>query len=301
MGTRIQMRSLKFLFRDKKWWEAIKISHDFAYTYVDKALAFRKRYLESKVLEKVSEPEDDEKHRYVLLEEMAKETDDRDYLRSQIVHIFIAGHDSTAITVGHVFFLLSRHPEVYEKLHAEVNALDEAFTFESLKSMHYLQYVIKESELKVELSRIYVYLHRTALRLHPVTPLDSRIAMQDTILPTGGGPNGDSPIFVPKDSLVTTSLHSLHRLSPVFQPDPDSFRPERWETVRPGWNYLPFFGGPRICPGRQLALTEAAYVVARMVQEFRRMECRDPVKEWVEEFKITASSRNGTKVALFKD
>jgi cytochrome P450 len=154
MGTRIQMRNFKFLYRDKKWWEAIEISHDFAYTYVDKALAFRGRYLESKVLEKKGVSEDDEKHRYVLLAEIAKETDDRDYLRSQIMHIFIAGHDSTAITVGHVFFLLSRHPEVYEKLHAEVNALNEEFTFESLKSMHYLQYVIKESKLRVQWSRM---------------------------------------------------------------------------------------------------------------------------------------------------
>ncbi|EHK97014.1 putative Cytochrome 52A4 [Glarea lozoyensis 74030] len=148
------MRKFKFLFRDKKWWEAIKISHDFAYTYVDKALEFRKRYLESKNSGKKSLSEDDDRHPYVLLHEMAKETDDRDNLRSQIIHIFIAGHDSTAITVGHVFFHLCRNPEVYEKLHAEVKALDEELTFESLKSMRYLQYAIKETEICVEPLRL---------------------------------------------------------------------------------------------------------------------------------------------------
>lgn len=40
-------------------------------------------------------------------------------------------------------------------------------------------------------------------------------------------------------------------------PDADKFIPERWETLRPGWEYLPFDGGPRIRIGWQLALTEA--------------------------------------------
>ena len=53
-----------------------------------------------------------------------------------------------------------------------------------------------------------------------------------------------------------------------------------------------------MCPGQKLALTEAAYVLARMALEFERCECRDEVWEWVEEMKITASSRNGTKVGL---
>lgn len=120
------------------------------------------------------------------------------------------------------------------------------------------------------------------------------------MLPTGGGQDGTSPIFIPKGSGVTTNWNSLHRLAPCFQPDADEFRPERWETVRPGWYYLPFGGGPRICPGRQLALTEVAYVIARMAQEWKIIECRDEVKEWVEDLKITANSRNGIKVGLMK-
>ena len=96
-----------------------------------------------------------------------------------------------------------------------------------------------------------------------------------------------------------TSLHALHRLALCFASDrAEEFVPERWETVKPGWNYLPFLGGPRICPGRQLALTEVAYVLARLAQEWKVIECRDEVSEWVEEMKITASSKNGVKVGL---
>merc|ERR1711939_327562 len=50
----------------------------------------------------------------------------------------------------------------------------------------------------------------------------------------------------------------------------------RWEHLRPGWEYLPFNGGPRICLGQQYALTEAGYVTSRLCQEFSKIESRDP-------------------------
>ena len=317
MGQRIQMQFLRFLHRDKEWYRSIKISHAFADRYVDKALEFRRNYLATKELEQDEESdEDDVTKRYVLLHEMAKDTDDREELRSQIIHVFIAGHDPSGITVGNAVFHLCRHPEIWAKLRAEVLSHgDVPFTFESLKNLHFVQYVIKESTCPPLLLPTYRNFYpqnpqnrtkteieidnQIALRLHPVVPGDTRVAYVDTVLPTGGGPAGTSPVFVPKGSLVMTSLHSLHRLAPCFADDrPEEFVPERWETVRPGWSYLPFFGGPRICPGRQLALTEVAYVLARLAQEWTAIECRDEVFDWVEEMKITASSRNGVKIGL---
>ena len=138
----------------------------------------------------------------------------------------------------------------------------------------------------------------SALRLHPVAPTDTRYAYRDTILPTGGGPSGTSPILLCQGQLVGASYHALHRRPEVWGPDAEAFRPERWETVRPGWNYLPFGGGPRICPGQNLALTETAYVLVRMAQEWSGCECRDETWEWVENLKVSASSFNGVKVSL---
>ena len=43
----------------------------------------------------------------------------------------------------------------------------------------------------------------------------------------------------------------MHRRRDYFGEDVEVFRPERWETLRPGWEYLPFNGGPRICLGRE--------------------------------------------------
>lgn len=89
----------------------------------------------------------------------------------------------------------------------------------------------------------------------------------------------------------------MHRRHDLFGPDADEYKPERWEMLRPGWEYLPFNGGPRICLGQQYALTEASYVTVRLVQEFRDMESRD-AGEWRENLTLTLCSLNGTKVGL---
>lgn len=102
-----------------------------------------------------------------------------------------------------------------------------------------------------------------SLRLYPVVPLNSREALEDTILPRGGGEDGMAPIFIPKGGLVSWNLWALHRRKDYFGEDAEDFRPERWldgeeegegmggkgkkkgkKGLRPGWEYLrkfPFF------------------------------------------------------------
>lgn len=53
-----------------------------------------------------------------------------------------------------------------------------------------------------------------------------------------------------------------------------------------------------MCAGRNLGLTEMAYVLARLVQEWKGVECRDEVAEWVEEIKLSVESGNGVKVGV---
>jgi len=90
----------------------------------------------------------------------------------------------------------------------------------------------------------------------------------------------------------------MHRSREIYGPDASHFRPERWEeNLRPGWGYLPFNGGPRICVGQQFALTEASYAIVRLVQHFSALESRDP-EPWTELFGMTTASFRGTKVAM---
>ncbi|KAJ5992499.1 Cytochrome P450 E-class [Penicillium sp. IBT 35674x] len=58
----------------------------------------------------------------------------------------------------------------------------------------------------------------------------------------------------------------------ITSPNAGDFKLERWEACRSGWKYLPFDGGPRICIGQQFALTEAGYVLVRMLQRFDGLE-----------------------------
>lgn len=149
------------------------------------------------------------------------------------------------------------------------------------------------------LLNIWLELTCSALRLHPIVPRNEREALQDTVLPLGGGKDGLSPVFVPKGTIVGYNLYSMHRREDFYGPDAEEFRPERWEDgkLMPRWAYLPFNGGPRICIGQQYALTEVSYVVVRMSQEFRSLDTQD-ASPWEESLALTLCPRNGTKVCL---
>jgi cytochrome P450 len=123
------------------------------------------------------------------------------------------------------------------------------------------------------------------------------MANKDTHLPVGGGPDGKSPVHVPKGYEVIYNVYTMHRSAELYGHDADEYRPERWEKLRPGWGYLPFNGGPRICLGQQFALTEAGYTIARIMQEFEAMESRDP-NPFVQDLKLTMSSANGAMVGF---
>lgn len=65
---------------------------------------------------------------------------------------------------------------------------------------------------------------------NPLVPNKGRIALQDTILPTGGGVSGKSPIFIKKGTIYQTNSYVLHRDTGLWGLDAETFRPERWET-----------------------------------------------------------------------
>lgn len=83
--------------------------------------------------------------------------------------------------------------------------------------------------------------------------------------------------------------------------DVDKFVPERWEHARPGWEYTPFGGGPRTCPGQRLVFAESAFVLVTLLRKFNRVECRDPELEWKEEMRMTFQSKNGCLVGLIAE
>ncbi|KAI4195232.1 MAG: hypothetical protein LQ350_007313 [Teloschistes chrysophthalmus] len=228
--------------------------------------------------------------RLVLVHQLADETQNRKEIVNQLLNVFLPAHDATAVALTNIFFHLSRYPPVYATFRREILTLGPYtdWTFERLKACTYLQAVMNET-----------------FRLNPSIGQMSRAALHDTVLPTGGGDDGTAPIFVKKGTVLTTSFYALHRSREQWGEDADEWKPERWlkkegDGLRkvPHWTSLPFGGGPRICIGMQLGLTEVGYAVGRTVERFREVECMDPVWEFVEEWKLSTVSRKGARVKL---
>ncbi|EGX89124.1 Cytochrome P450 [Cordyceps militaris CM01] len=255
MTQRFLLMNLYFLHNPASLQQSCAEVRRFADYYVRRALA------RSPALAQEEDGTD-----YVFLNELVKETRDPDVLRNQLLNILLAGRDTTAGLLGWTTLRLARQPEVYAKLRAAVlaafgpySASDTSrITFESLKACAYMQHVLSET-----------------LRLHPSVPTNFRHALRDTTLPRGGGDDGQAPIYIRAGCNVLYSTNVMHRRPDLWGPDADEFKPERWENKKFGWEYLPFNGGPRICLGQQFALTEAAYVLVRLVQKYDAMENLD--------------------------
>lgn len=226
--------------------------------------------------------------RYVFLDELRSVTQDRTVIRSELLNILLAGRDTTASLLSNLLFEIPRHPEILARLRREIveHVGDEVPTYQQLKEMKYLKAIMSESQ-----------------RLYPIVPSNSRQALQDTILPRGGGPKGTAPVLVPKGAYVQYHPYAMHRRPDIYGPDADVFEPTRWldgehpsSPLRPGWGYNPFSGGPRVCIGQNFALTEASFVVVRLLQTFD-IESRDN-EAWREKLSLTCTGLGGCKLGL---
>lgn len=254
LGKRARFAEQYWMYNPPQFRRDCALIHQFADFFVNRALT--------------TDLEKQDTQKYVFLNELAKATRDPIEIRSQLLNIFLAGRDTTAGLLGWVFFVLSRHPDIFEKLRGQIiedfgtYEKPRNITFATLKACTYLQYVLNET-----------------LRLYPSVPLNGRTATKDTTIPRGGGPDGKSPVFIPKGRTVDYAVHVMHRRKDIWGEDAWEFKPERWAGRKGGWEFLPFNGGPRICLGQQFALTEAGYVVVRLLQKFDKVECLSEVTE----------------------
>ena len=260
--------------------------HEFIDHYVQ--LALRKDFTGEEGLERgVSSSKSEDKEKYVFLEELAQQTRDPVELRSQLLNILLAGRDTTASLLGWLFFILARNPSRYRQLRETVIEdfgpadAPKGITFAKLKACKPLQHYLDE-----------------ALRLFPVVPGNGRVAVKDTILPRGGGPDGSAPIFIKKGTNVVYSVYVLHRHKDLWGEDADVFRPERFDGRKHGFDYLPFNAGPRLCLGQQFALTSAAYTTVKLLQKFDNIENVDMEPMAKQNMTLTSCSARGVKVRL---
>jgi cytochrome P450 len=218
-----------------------------------------------------------------------------DMAHIQIRQMFMAAEGTTAETLTHLFFLLSRHPCVLDNLRAEIMSQLPNGTIPTASHLN--------SDLKYMNACV-----KEVLRLFPTVPFNNRIALQDTVLPRGGGPDGLSPIVVPAGSEISLPHYPLYRRKDIFGDNAEQFVPERWlcpdDEKFPGYwskqceNYLPFSIGKRACPGRQIALETVRYATVRLIQHFPYICDASGGRPWQENCGATLQSKHGVVVSM---
>ncbi len=169
-------------------------------------------------------------------------------LRDEAMTLYLAGHETTALTLAWAWYLIARHPQVEEKLVDEWRAVlgGRSPGADELAALPYTNAVISES-----------------MRLYPPVYAIGREATTD--LEIGG-------YRVKRGYTILMSQWVNHR-DPKYFPDPERFHPERWSNGLaarlPKYAYFPFGGGQRICIGSHFALMEAVIVLATVGQRYR--------------------------------
>ncbi|XXG56579.1 hypothetical protein AAC387_Pa03g3956 [Persea americana] len=179
----------------------------------------------------------------------------RENIKAFTLDIFVAGTDTSAITVEWALAELINHPTVLKKAREEIDAVvgNERLVEESdIPNLPYIQAIVKET-----------------LRLHPTGPMTIRKSTSDCKI------NGYD---IPSDTHIFVNLWAIGR-DPQHWKDPLEFRPERFmPSDRSDWSqvdvrgqhfhFLPFGSGRRGCPGTSLAMQVVQTTVAAMVQGF---------------------------------
>jgi len=196
-------------------------------------------------------------------------------LRDEVMTLFLAGHETTALVLSWSWYLLATHPEVEKKFHAE---LDEVLNgrrpeVSDLPRLKYTEMIAKES-----------------MRLYPPAYAVGREAIEECEI---GG------FRVPRGTQIFAFQWATHRDERYFD-RPEEFEPDRW-TVEfseqlPKYAYFPFGGGPRQCIGNYFAMMEIVLVLATIGRRLTLSLAQDQTVElWPA---MSLRPKNGIKVVI---
>ena len=168
-------------------------------------------------------------------------------IRDQVLIFLLAGHETTATSLGFALHLLASHPEEQARTREEVDRVlgGRLPGAQDLDALPYTTRVLKE-----------------AMRLYPAAPATGRRAVGDTEI---GG------FHIPDSANVFVSPWVTHR-HPDHWPDPERFDPDRFtpeaEAARPRYAWFPFGGGPRACIGQHFSMLESVLALAVVLQAY---------------------------------
>ncbi len=168
-------------------------------------------------------------------------------VRDELLTLFLAGHETTAVALTWIWYLLSQNPKVQAKMHEEIDSVlgIRAPSLDDLPNLPYTNAVFAEG-----------------LRLYPPAWAIARRALEDVQL---------GEYLVPKGNIVLLCTFVTHR-DPRWYSEPEEFWPDRWleeNLERPKFAYFPFGGGARVCIGERFAGMEGPLLLAAIAQKWR--------------------------------
>ncbi|KAK7206338.1 cytochrome P450 [Myxozyma melibiosi] len=194
-------------------------------------------------------------------------------VENQIMVFLFAGHETTAGALAWAMLTLAKHPDVQEKLRAEVRAsfpggLQDIKTAEQIESLKYLDNVTRE-----------------LFRVNPPVLTGLREAQRDITI-------GDQTIY--KGTGVQLCLKAMNYDPRLWGPDAAEFNPDRWNgnQASNAFAYLTFLQGPRSCIGKRFAEIEFRCILAAFVARYKFEESveNQPIHR---EFVVTVRPTDG--------
>ncbi|CAH0407652.1 unnamed protein product [Chilo suppressalis] len=204
-------------------------------------------------------------------------------LMQELIALTLAGTDTSAISLSFFFELMSKYPDVQEKVYQELHDVfsdsTRSLAKEDIPKLQYLDRVLKES-----------------LRLYGPSALIARTVEQETKLPSGH--------TLPAGCDADISIYGIHRDPRHWGPDaetfdPDRFLPGKYDNIQP-CSYLPFSNGPRNCPGYHFGTTTLKIAISDVLRKFKIVA--EPLKSRVPnleaKFDILTKPLHGVCIAL---
>ncbi|CAK9238648.1 unnamed protein product [Sphagnum jensenii] len=168
-------------------------------------------------------------------------------IKDNILLLLFAGHDTTSSTLALIIKYLFLNPHCLQEVIKEqkkiaMEKVGDLLCWDDTRKMKYTWQVIQES-----------------MRIQPILTFAPRETLKE--IEYGG-------FTIPKGWKVAWSGPLSHS-SPQFFPNPERFDPSRFEGIGPKpFTYVPFGGGPRMCPGSEFARTEMVVFIHHLVLNY---------------------------------
>lgn len=182
-------------------------------------------------------------------------------IHDELVTMHVAGVETTAVSMTWLFYLLDQHPDVEERIRAEIGSVvgERPPTYADLPRLAFGRWAIQE-----------------ALRLYPPAVIVPRVSVGDDVI---------GSYRIPAGATVILGSHAVQH-NPTLWESPERFDPERFSPERSAgrhrFAYLPFGGGPRVCIGQSLSIAESQIILTRVLQRFKlRLRANHRVRGYV--------------------